>query len=383
MEPRPKGKVTPPPSNSVRMDRDKLSDLFDELDRRNPQGSSDPRRTHVRWPFRQTAIQLKVCHLGGSQATFHVACRNISSGGMSVLHSSFMHSGTRVVASLPHVSGHNIDVDGTITRCTHVQGVCHEVGIKFLQPIDARNFVRTDSMEDASILEKVNPETLEGTVVALVDSESDATQVQHFLRDTRVKLRLVRSFEEVESQFDGTVDVLLADHVVKGKPTASFLAELRQKGHLMPLLVLIGDARPESRQPFAGSEVHSFVIKPFDQTTLLRSLAEFVSADRDVGATLTSLPRNHPHTPKLDRFVKDTNSHAETLERTIETQNFEDARRIVLSIAEASPSMGFHKLAQIAQSADRVLSSTMSVEEAAPRLRQLAKVCRGVRRKAA
>lgn len=383
VDPKAKQKGPPPITNTVRMDLEKLNSLFDDMERRNPNGQKDPRRAHVRWAFRQIAVQVRICHAAGSQATFHVACRNISSGGMSILHSSFLHTGTRVVATLPHISGHTIEVDGTVARCVHIQGICHEIGIKFRNPVDARNFVKLDLFEDGFVLEKVEPESLEGVIVYLASSAMEESLVRHFLRETKLRLRVAESFEEAKKLLEEPAGLLLADHIIKGKNSADFVSTLREQGQMLPVILLASDTSDATREQMIKAEVSTFLAKPLDQNTFFRALAEFMIGGKDTSGTVSSLPSNHPNTPMVENFVKEVHAHADEIEKSIKSMNFEHTRNVVMQIAGVAPIMGFPKLALIAQAADRALSSSMSLDEAKPQLRQLVRMCREIRRKAA
>lgn len=383
MNPKPKSKGAPPIANSVRMDLDKLNSLFDEMERRSPGGQPDPRRNHVRWTFRQLAVQVRVCHVAGSQASFHVACRNISSGGMSVLHSSFLHTGTKVIATLPHISGHAVEVEGVIARCVHVQGICHELGIKFRNSVDARNFVKLDLCGDGFILEKVDPATLEGVLIYIANSEAELTLIRHFLRDTKLRLRVADTFEEAAKLLGEPADLLIADYMVKGKNCAEFIASVREKGTTIPAIVFVPSTTDAIRHQLARAEVSSFLVTPLDQNMLFRALSEFMTGAEDLGSTVSALPRNHPNSPMVDQFTKEVHAQADEIEKLVKAADFEQTRTVVLQIAKEAPSMGFPRVAQIAHAADRALSSSMSLEESRPQLRHLVRACREVRGRAA
>lgn len=383
VELRKQTKNGPPPSNTVRMDLDKLNALFDEMEQRNPSAQQDPRRSHVRWNYRQLAVRVQVVHRAGSQASFHVACRNLSSGGMSVLHSSFLHTGTRIIVTLTHVSGHSIEVEGTVARCIHIQGVCHEIGIKFSQPVDARNFVKLDLIEDAFVLEKVAPESLEGVVVYIAGTKEDETIMGHFLRDSRVRLRVANSMESALAQLDDQTDLLICDHPVNEQSAADIIEGLRAQGRTHPAIIVAADTSPGARAKFVQAEISTFLPKPLEQNTLMRALAEFMASDKDMGAAFSSLPRNHPNMSKLDGFIKEANAQGVEIEKAIRDNDYPNARKLVGHMLKVAPTMGFHKLAQVAQLADQALNSTMSVEESRSQLGRLAQICGSVRRKAA
>jgi CheY-like chemotaxis protein len=207
--------------------------------------------------------------------------------------------------------------------------------------------------------------------------------IKHFLRDTRLRLRVAESFEDALPLLDEQASLLICDHMIQGKFGSDFVAMLRLQGQALPVILLTSDTSDAAREAYLRAEVSTFLTKPIDQNTLLRALAEFLSPDKDIGGSVTSLPRNHPNTPMVDRFVKEVRAQADEIEKAIQDQNYEHTRNVVLQIAGVAPIMGFPKLAQIAQAADRALSSSMSLEESKSQLRQLVRICREVRRSAA
>jgi CheY-like chemotaxis protein len=376
---KPKG--SPPPVNSVRMDRASLNDLFDEMERR-PQARLDPRRAHIRWPFRKETVEFSVQHAGFT-TSFYVACRNLSSGGMSVLHNSFLYDGTRVVAMLPEASGKAREVEATVVRCAHVRGVCHEIGLRFQSPIDMRAFVALDVFQNNFAQEAVNPESLRGGLVYVTSSQDEEAPIRSALRDTFLRLRVALSFEEAKSMLDDRADVLLCDHPVNARDAAEAIGALRDQGQTLPVIVFTNESSSTCRERLVRAEVSSVLPKPPDQRTLLRALAEFLVPSQQSGGVVTTLSRGHPTAPKADQFVEAVHAHADSLEKALKTRNFELARTVVLQIASEAPNLGFQPLAQIARATDRSLAATKATDASEPQVRRLMRICRDVRKRAA
>ncbi len=80
--------------NTLRLGQHELHKLLEEFDR-GQTGTDHPDREFVRNSFRVGAIELTVVHSSGSEVTLPVATRNISKGGISLLHSAYIHTGSR------------------------------------------------------------------------------------------------------------------------------------------------------------------------------------------------------------------------------------------------------------------------------------------------
>ncbi len=148
--------------NTIGIPARQLETLLDHLDQ--PEDAKDTvRRQFSRWPFRQATINVTITHPGGSSVTLRLACRNLSKGGVGLLHSSFVHPGSLCKIELPNLSGTRDRVDGVIQRCTHRRGTLHELGVRFRQPIDLTRYVLRDQAARSPSLEKVYADNHAGT----------------------------------------------------------------------------------------------------------------------------------------------------------------------------------------------------------------------------
>jgi CheY-like chemotaxis protein len=363
------------PANSIRLDSGRLNRFLDDRDRLSAQNESKPRRDFVRWPFRNACIALTVVHPGGSNSVFNVACRNLSSGGIGILHSSYMHKGTRCFISLPRTDGQKVSMEGTIVRCSHVSGTIHEIGIQFLKPIDAKQYVELDPFSNGFSLETVDPENLRGTVLYIEDSALDQALIRHYLRETQIRLIVVADVQEgLKKALEG-VDLILCDYNVGQEMGSSFVARAREAGLSQPILMVTADTSSFTRQQLIKAQATAFITKPVKQQTLFRALAEFMMLGADAGGISSSLPASHANVALLDTFVDETKLIARSLETAMRQENAAKARQLCLQIMGSAPEMGFERLAELARAAEKAVSSTMSCTESAVPLRTLIGAC--------
>jgi CheY-like chemotaxis protein len=373
-----------PPSNSVRLDAGRLNRFLDDRDRATAQADSLPRRDFVRWPFRNASLPLTVVHPGGSNSMFNVACRNLSSGGIGVLHSSYMHKGTRCFIGLPRTDGQRVTVEGTTVRCIHVSGTIHEIGIQFLKPIDAKQFVQLDPFANGFSLETVDPESLRGTVLYIEDSALDQALIRHYLRETQIRLIVMSDVEEAFKKASEGVDLILCDYNIGETVGSDFVARAREHGLSQPILMITADTSPVTRQALIKAQATAFITKPVKQPTLFRALAEFMVLGSDAGGISSTLPSNHPNLSLLETFVDETKATARGIEQALTQGNTAKTRLLCLQIMGSAPEMGFERLAELARAAEKSVSSTMSCTESAVPLRTLIGACqRAVSRHAA
>lgn len=365
------------------MDANALRELYEEMDRRAAIHDQTARRTYVRWPFLVPSLPLKVFSSGSAPVSITVAAHNISSTGLSIVHSAFLHPRTKVIATIPLLSGQTIDIEGVVTHSSHIQGICHQAGIKFKNFVDIRTIVSLDPFEGGFVLEKVDPETLMGSILYVDNSALGQSLVRHFLRETALRLRIAENFDQAKPIIEEGVDLIICDYRVNGQNAAEFIASLRREGLLTPVIFITSDNSEVARSQFASAQAGAILTKPVSQTLLLRSLAEYLLTGKGTGVTVSSLPSDHPGTAMLDRFIDELLARTDELNRAVAVGSAEGARTAVLQIAGIAPTMGFPTLAQFAQEADRALSATMSVEESMPQLSRLVRLCREIRAKRA
>ncbi len=116
-----------------------------------------PGRTFLRWPFRRATVPVLVTHPSGQQVRLELACRNLSRGGMSLLHASFLHTGTRCTVTLRDALGQLRELESAVVRCRHCSGMIHEIGVRFDEPVDVRDFVPAEPLAERFALEAVDP----------------------------------------------------------------------------------------------------------------------------------------------------------------------------------------------------------------------------------
>ncbi len=361
--------------NSLRLDAAKLNRFLDERDQASEGGENKPRRDFVRWAFRTASIPFTVVHPGGSNAVMHVACRNLSSGGIGLLHNAYMHTGTHCFVTLTRTDGHRVSVEGTIVRCIHVTGAIHEIGVKFLKPIDAKQFIDLDPFANGFNLETVDPESLRGTVLLIEDSALDQTLIRHYLRETQISLVVVDTVEEGLARAAEGVDMILCDANAGGASGADFVRKARDSGLSQPILMLTADTGESTRRELIKARATAILTKPLKQQTLFQALAEFMSTSADAGGIASTLPANHANLGLLETFVEQTKATAKNIEKAVAENNAARARLLCLQIMGSAPEMGFEKLADLARAAEQVITATKSCADAAVPLRTLIGAC--------
>ena len=148
--------------NTVRISDLERRRLLDELDKvqavaSEDVGPDDSRRQDRRFTYRPGNISIAVEQPGGGSTRLSVSPRNISSGGLAFLHGGFLYTGARCTLWLGRQLEETVEIAGEIVNCRHIQGLLHEVSVKFDHPIDPSLFAQIDESQERAPSEQAPP----------------------------------------------------------------------------------------------------------------------------------------------------------------------------------------------------------------------------------
>ncbi len=354
--------------NSLGLRARQLGVLLDRLDEEG--GPPPAKRKFARWPFRVESVLLEVTHPGGSQVTFKVACRNISSGGISVLHSQYIHPASVCSVILPRGEGY-ARIKGSVQRCRHVAGVVHELGVQFDRAIDPRDFVPESVGRDRYTLEKVDPQSLEGRLVLFDPIELDQQIMRHFLKDTQLRLAVATTEEEMQHELGNGCDLLVVDQQGVGCDAVEWTGRLRDGGVHVPLLMVLPANAHSDRDAVLTNGADAALMKPLLQETVLRALAEVLC--------VTSLPASSKadsaDAALASRFVDQLRKYAGELREHVKGDDAMGCYVICQQLKTGGQSLGFDRISRAAAKASDSIAQSMSVSESMSELRELMSAC--------
>lgn len=377
--------------NTVNMEQRALESLLDELDAGSEGPDASKRRGYVRWPFRRTSIRVLLIQGDSMESELSMACRNLSRGGASLLHRSFLHTGSKVRLYLPDPRGiggggggagvGEQSIEGTVCRCRHVRGVVHEIGVRFEQEIDARAFLPAEGLANHFSLERVDPEMLRGTIVHVDDSPMDRRLIQHFLRGSQVRLRQTDDGEEAIQLITEGCDLALLDFDLGcEKPTGfELIKRLRNARTPTPLLMLTSDVAADTKVKDEQSKPDAYLLKPITQEMLLRAIAEFLLVSSTAGPIFTSLSIDHPNFVLVDGYMNQLRDDSITLRKALDASDGARVRSVCLQILGTAPTMGYEQIAKAAEAVIEKFARNQGMIEVRPLVLTLITACERAR----
>lgn len=361
-------------TNTLGIDQRTLAEVVKRLSAATP-SNSKTQRDFVRWPFPLAAVELRLDHPGGTATTMRVACRNLSCGGIGLLHRSFVHPGTRAHVRLPHCRKGHIDVPGVVVRCLHRTGVVHELGLAFEKAIDIQEIVDADPFEECFSIENIKPEDLTGNVLYIEDSAMDARLVKHFTRMTKLSITIATNGAEALAAASKGAKVILMDFHLPDCEAPQLVAQLRESHIFVPIIAVTADSSRTIKERLKSAGIDAFLAKPLTEDRVLRAIAQFVLKDRwtstDVGSDFDTESREF----LTKAFVEELQQIKPSLERAIESNACMDVYAIIGRIGNSAKTLGFADLAQKARAASAVLSMTMTCTDSSQELAEFLTVC--------
>jgi len=368
-------------NNTLNLSAERLAILMDELDQMNDDATA--RRNHARLEYRKHSMAVEVFQPSGGSVVFCVACRNISRGGLSVLHSSYMHLGTKCRVKLRHKHQGDQWILATVAQCQHVTGRVHSVGMKFVREIEVNDYVRVDPLDESYSLERVDPEKLEGRVLLVSGSEIDKGLIEVYLSDTSIKLVHVPEYSDMVGRLSEPFHAVLCDFDSNPKAAYTGVQSLRESGHSLPVIAISSDLSESSRDAIRDSRASAFVPKPLKRYTLLRALAEFVLLKRAGDDADAARPTNHETDPSLkalaEIFSEDLQTFADELARCQKEDDQQTFRQICTRIRGTGPLLGHAAIADAANKAMAAVDSAGSLDPARELINTLISLCRHAR----
>ena len=254
--------------DSLRTAAQELEELIAELNRSSEAFGGNTKRKLRRWAYTGKTVVIDLIE-GGRQRRLLTAPRDLSAGGMCVLHGGFIHPGVACIVHLKTVNGEETTIKGQMVRCRHVRGRLHESGICFASKIQPERF--TVLKGGQGHLESVEPGALQGDLLVCTSDPATQRQVAHLLKDTKLQVAFAASCDEAIDRLSALPDAVLVDEQVSDVDGIEVIRTLRAEGVHFPLGLLQPEGsttRPEG----IGAVAH----KPLQSQPFLFAVAELL-----------------------------------------------------------------------------------------------------------
>ncbi len=363
--------------NTLRLAQHDLQKLLEQFDHSQTK-TAHPDREFVRWTYRLSAVDLILEHATGSKISLPVATRNISRGGISILHSTYIHTGSPCEVVLQIPGGKSQGIPAKVIRCAHITGRVHEVGIAFDEQISTKDLLGLDPLNEAYSLERVEPKHLHGSVLVVTPTELDRDIIFVFLEETGLMLTYANTIESAVKRASKGCDLVISDFHLGEESGADLVKALRSQGADMPVIIMTSDKSETILDTIRDADASGILSKPISSERLLQALAEFLHADGDGGPLYTTLTKDDPAYSLLNKFLTAIPKMALGLEKAMQNDDLQSSIETCRALSGTASPLGFESISELAIAAEKKLD-TGDLKGASSQIRALIVACRRIK----
>lgn len=233
-------------------------------------------RGAVRVPFRRLSVAFTVLHSDGTAAHMTVACRNLSRGGVGILHAAYMHVGTSCQVHLPRSGRPDATVPGVVVRCRHVGGRVHEIGVKFHELIDPKDYVSATPEDVRRVLDSIKPAEFSCKVMLWIADDATRRNITRLLTGTRATV-IEHDVRKTEPPQGDRADVMICELPPENADVSETLVRLAEFSQGAPVVMVAGARDTKTKARLAQFLPDSTIFLPLELVGICRSMAEAIT----------------------------------------------------------------------------------------------------------
>ena len=340
-------------------------------------------RKDARWSFRQSDIAVTVEHPAGGLSRLLLFSRNLSAGGISFVHNGFLYPQSRCKITLPKSDGQFITVTGAIVTCRHLNGLLHEIGLKFDRRVDPGAFLGAVERQSSETEETLELPELHARVLAVESSEVDATLLQHHLKISGMAPQLATTTGAALDLIKQHVaDIVLCELNIDGGDGVEFIQKLREASFTGPIMVITAETDQARLEAATTAGAEHVLAKPYDTGQLLSLLVEMnqkIGTVLNRAALFSSVDEQAGMAELVVNYIEQVRHMARQIDQAVGQDNIKAVRQLCLGLKGSASGYGFGPLGEHASQAIAALDSGQALREVQPRLRTLCMLCQRLR----
>lgn len=359
-------------------ERARILDKLDTAEQKNPK---NPRRGAARLEYRNRDIPFSVNHPGGGVGRYIVLGRNLSTGGISLLHAGYLHCGTECRLALTMPRGGAKTLLGKVTFCRLVAGQIHEIGVQFFEKIDLADFAtlyqkRTSDDPEA----RASMQPLTGKVLLVTTNAAERKLMQARLRQSGLNPTAVdRAGAAVDQIKLLPYSVVVCELALPAPGVAEFVQSLRRGGFTGAIVGIASEESPSEYQRATDAGMNGCIMKPIKHDAMHQALTKAMrdaGCKMDDGGPITSTLAGDPGSGELIQFfISHAKESAAAISSAMKKNDIAAVRKECQSLKSIAGGYGFQSVAEAARQAVTNLDATMSIEESMPQVQGVLNVC--------
>lgn len=372
--------------NGPRFQRLELPDaervrILNKLELAEKMSAHKPRRGSARLEYRTRDIPMSVVHPGGGVGRFIVLGRNLSTGGIALLHAGYLHNGTECRMALTLPRGGAKTLVGKVVFCRLVAGQIHEIGVQFSEQINIEDFA-------ASELKKLSDDPcdreamreLSGNALLVAPDEAVRTLLLSRLKQTGLNPVGVETAGAGVDQVKRLAYVVAVCSLNLPDPGVEKLVRaLQSAGFSGPVIGIASETEKAGASRAAHAGMQGCLEMPFAQDQVHAELARalrYCGASGEGSSPIVSTIAHEPRAGELIHFfVSHAREAASAVRAAAARGDLPTVKKHCQSLKSIAGGYGFQSVAEAAKQAVTCMDQSGSVEESAASIRALLNLC--------
>lgn len=339
-------------------DRDKSKLLWAVNEATKQKVDSTQRRLRV--ATEHTDAVLTLIGEGGSKTRFAVLVRDLSRWGAAVLHGRYTYPESRCELEIKSLDNAWQTRVGEIRHIRHVQGMIHNLGIRFDKPIDLTDFATLTPDEETMHLQELADDMDEGSTVDVVkqmvhrvlvvdDFASDRKLFSYWLTRAGMEVATANDAESAKERVEEQeFDLLIIDDQLGHDSGTELIGKLRRTQFVGPILAVSADEGEQIQARILGAGANTFLSKPFTYEQLTGKAYELMGVDEhgDASPIYSTLNDDKEMRPLLTAFASKLSAHIKELHSANLKNDYESIDSIARSLKGAGSGYGLAPISE-------------------------------------
>lgn len=316
----------------------------------------------------------------GSRTRLAVLNRDLSRWGASIIHGRYIYPGSRCELEVQALDKTWHMRAGEIRHIRHVQGLIHNMGIRFDDPIDLGDFVVLSPEEESRHLQELADDLPEGEldlglpvthrVLIVDDYPSDRKLFGYWLSRAGMEVAtVVDSTTAAQRVAESRFGLLVIDAQLGKESGADLIRELRNAEFFGPILAVSANEEEQAKTTALEAGANGFLVKPFTAEQLIEAAEGLLGldADSETEPIFSQFNDDQEMRPLLSAFTRGLASYIDQLYDANSSNDYETLAGVARTLKGAGTGYG---LEPISLQAGGVLLSLNENAEDMDKIRQ-------------
>lgn len=349
--------------------------LIAKLDEPSSKAKASAKRVFRRLSYEQSKLRIHIMSEGHNSTSLIVATRNLSQGGVSILHSNFMYNGTNITVDLINNIGEIVPRHGTVTRCIHRGGRIHEIGIKFDDEIRLRDFLIENPDNLLYARERIDPEAMNIKLMVYTEDTDCSALLRQFLMPSNLCYTFAKNIEDATKKA-AEQEMLLVHIDPDSMKSTEFVRSVRVAGFKNPI-ILVGKPSPAVDEHVINACGADMVLPwPIDGQAVLCSIAEFILNEWTPESLESIRMCISPETRQSLRM--EIARLGIVLDQQLRTKNQKLVHNSCMKIRVLAPLLGLNSMNEQIDSLTERVSTEETLDGVLEELNDITMICKGL-----